>query len=93
MPDSDKQEMLLLAIDTLKAQYETLQNPCIALIISRHYRLLSVLAIAKHKQERYAEHSRLWLTRHAANPRHSQKMQTQLSDFVQLSGFNASALP
>ncbi|WP_411727850.1 hypothetical protein [Methyloglobulus sp.] len=92
MPDSDKQEMLLMAIEYLKIQYDSLQNPCIALYISRHCRLLSLLNIPNNKQESYAQHSKSWLTCHMANPRHSQEMQTQLSDFVQLSGFNSSAL-
>ena len=40
MSDNDKQETLLMAIEYLKIQYESLQNPCIALHISRYYRLL-----------------------------------------------------
>lgn len=92
MPDSDKQEMLLMVIDTLKVQYEALQNPCIALYISRHYRLLSLLNIPSSKQESYAKHSKSWLTRHTANPRHSPKMQNQLNDFVQLCESNSLTL-
>ena len=40
MSDTDKQEALLMAIEFLKIQYGSLQNPCIALHISRYYRLL-----------------------------------------------------
>jgi hypothetical protein len=84
MSDNDTQEALLMAIEYLKIQYDSLQIPCIALYISRYYRLLSLLNIAKNKQESYAKHSKSWLTCHTADPRHSQKMQNQLSDFVQL---------
>lgn len=89
MSDNDKQETLLMAIEYLKIQYEALQNPCIALHISRYYRLLSLLNIAKNKREGYAKRSKSWLTCHTANPRHSQKMQNQLNDFVQLYEFNS----
>ena len=47
MSDNDKQEALLMAIEFLKIQYESLQNPCIALHISRYYRLLANLNIAR----------------------------------------------
>lgn len=36
MSDSDKQEVLLMAIEYLKIQYDSLQNPCIALYISQY---------------------------------------------------------
>jgi hypothetical protein len=88
MSDNDKQEALLMAIEFLKIQYESLQNPCIALHISRYYRLLSDLNIAKNRQKSYDKHSKSWLTCHISNPRHSQKMQNQLNDFVQLHEFN-----
>ncbi len=92
MSDNDKQEVLLMAIEYLKIQYESLQNPCIALLISRYYRLLSLLNIAKNKREGYAKQSKSWLTCHTANPRHSQKMQNHLNDFVQLCEFNSLTL-
>ena len=92
MSDNDKQEALLMAIEYLKIQYESLQKPCIALHISRYYRLLSLLNIAKNRQKSYAKHSKLWLTCHINNPRHSQKMQNQLNDFVQLHEFNSLPL-
>jgi hypothetical protein len=92
MSDNDKQEVLLMAIEYLKIQYESLQNPCIALLISRYYRLLSLLNIAKNKREGYAKQSMSWLTCHTANPSHSQKMQNQLNDFVQLYEFNSLTL-
>ncbi|MCK9394123.1 MAG: hypothetical protein M0Q44_00835 [Methylobacter sp.] len=88
MSDNDTQGMLLMAIEYLKIQYESLQNPCIALCISRNYRLLSLLDIAPNKQRRYAEYSKSWLTSYTASPRYSQKMQNQLNDFTQLYDFN-----
>jgi hypothetical protein len=88
MSEKDQQEALLMAIEHLKTQYEALQNPCIALLISRYYRLLSVLNIVKNKQEKYAKSSRTWLTFHINNSRHSQKMQNQLNDFIQSHEFN-----
>jgi hypothetical protein len=92
MSDSEEQEVLLMAIEYLKIQYGSLQNPCIALYISRYYRLLSLLDIAKSKQERYAEHSKSWLARHTANPRYSHDMQNQLNDSIQLCEPNSLTL-
>ena len=88
MSDNNQQETLLMAIEYLKIQYESLQNPCIALHISQYYRLLANLNIAKNRQNSYAKQSKSWLTCHISNPRHSQKMQNQLNDFVQLNEFN-----
>lgn len=89
MSDSDKQEVLLMAIEYLKIQYDSLQNPCIALYISRYYRLLSLLNIPNSKQESYAKQSKSWLTCHTTNPRHSPKIQSQLNNLVQLCDFNS----
>ncbi|MDD5578574.1 MAG: hypothetical protein PHY16_04745 [Methylobacter sp.] len=88
MSESDKQEVFLMAIEYLKIQYESLQNPCIALRISRYYRSLSLLNIAQNKQERYAKYSKSWMTSLISNPGHSQKIQNQLNDFIQLHEFN-----
>lgn len=88
MSDNENQEVLLMAIEYLKIQYQSLQNPCIALYISRYYRLLSLLNIAENKQEKYAVHSKSWLACHIANSRLSQRMQNQLNDFVALHEFN-----
>lgn len=82
MSDNDKQEALLMAIEFLKIQYETLQNPCIALHISRYYRLLANLSTAKNRQKSYAKHSKSWLACHISDQKHSQKIQNQLNDFV-----------
>ena len=88
MSDMDKQEALLMAIEFLKIQYESLQNPCIALHISRYYRLLADLNIAKNRQQSYAKHSKSWLSSHINNKNHSHKIQNQLNDFVQFYEFN-----
>lgn len=88
MSEKDQQETLLMAIEYLKTQYEALQNPCIALLISRYYRLLANLSVAKNKQEKYVKYSRTWLTCHINNSRHSQKMQNQLNDFIQPHEYN-----
>jgi hypothetical protein len=88
MSDIDKQEALLMAIEFLKIQYESLQNPCIALHISRYYRLLADLNIARNRQISYAKHSKSWLANHIKNQNHSHKIQNQLNDFVQFHEFN-----
>jgi hypothetical protein len=88
MSDKDKQEALLMAIEFLKIQYESQQNPCVALHISRYYRLLANLNIATNRQNSYSKQSASWLTCHISNPRYSQKIQNQLNDFVQLHEFN-----
>ena len=54
MSDKDKQEALLMAIEFLKIQYESLQNPCVALHISRYYSLLANLNIVKNRQNSYS---------------------------------------
>ena len=87
MSDNEKQEVLLIAIDTLKVQYKLQQPPCVALLIARYYRLLSVLNISQCKQEKYSEQSKSWIVLHAANPRHSQKIQALLDAFIQLNEF------
>jgi hypothetical protein len=87
MSDNEKQEALLIAIHTLKVQYKLQQPPCVALLIARYYRLLSVLNISPSKQEKYFKQSKSWLVLHAANPRHSKKIQDLLNDFIQLNEF------
>jgi len=87
---TDKQEVLLMAIEYLRIQYETLQNPCVALYISRYYRLLSLLNIASNIKESYAEHSQSWLNRHIKSPTYSLKLQNELNQYVQIE-FNSAA--
>jgi hypothetical protein len=87
MSDHDKQEALLMSIEFLKIQYESLQNPCIALHISRYYRLLANLNFAKNRQNNYVKQSKSWLACHISDPRYSRKIQNQLNDFVQLHEF------
>jgi hypothetical protein len=84
MSDNENQEVLLMAIEYLKIQYADLRNPCIALYISRYYRLLSELNSIQNRQASYAQHSQSWLNCHTANAGYSQKMQMQLNDFVTL---------
>ncbi|MDP3876336.1 MAG: hypothetical protein Q8Q50_05085 [Methylobacter sp.] len=83
MSEKDQQETILMAIECLKKQYACCQTPCIALLISRYYRLLENFSVAKSKQEKYAEYSKSWLTCHINNPKYSQKIQAQLNDFIQ----------
>lgn len=84
MSENENQEVLLMAIEYLKIQYADLQAPCIALYISRYYRLLSEFNTVQNRQASYAQHSRSWLIRHADNPRHPHKLQSQLNDFITL---------
>lgn len=88
MSEKDQQETLLMAIEYLKSQYKSLQTPCIALLISRYYRLLANFNIAKGKREKYAKYSKSWLTCHISNSRHSPTMQHRLNDFIQPHEFN-----
>jgi hypothetical protein len=93
MSDDDKsQGMLLLAIEYLEVQYQFLQNPCIALLISRQYRLLANSTIEENQQGKYADHSKSWLTFYITHQNHSQKMQNQLNDLVLLRDFNSLTL-
>lgn len=87
MSKKDQQEILLMAIEYLKTQYEALQNPCIALLISRYYRLLGNLSTFKNK-EKYVKYSRTWLACHTNDPRYPQRIQHQLNDFIQPHEFN-----
>jgi hypothetical protein len=89
MSDNDSQNLLLLAIEQLKINYEALHYPCIALLIAKHYRSLSNANFTKDQQEDYANYSKSWLTCYVSNQRHSQKMQNHLHDFIQLCEFSA----
>lgn len=88
MSDNENQEVLLMAIDYLKIQYSALQNPCIALYISRYYRLLSELNSIQNKPTSYASQAHSWLIRHTDSPRNSPKLQMQLTDFIVLHEHN-----
>jgi hypothetical protein len=92
MSDNDKQQIVLMAIQHLKVQYKSLQNPCIVLLISRHYRLLSDSCIDEDKREVYANDARRWLTYYIKEQNHSIKLQTYLNDFVFLREPNCSVL-
>lgn len=91
MSEKDQQETILMAIEHLKNQYESLQSPCIALLISRYYRLLVSFNVTKDKQKnhtRYAKYAKTWTTCYIDNRRHSRTMQLQLNDFIQPPEFN-----
>ncbi len=51
MSETDEQEVLLMAIEYLRIQYDSLQKPCVALYISRYYHLLSSLNVASNKKK------------------------------------------
>lgn len=92
MSNHENQEVLLLAIEYLKIQYKSLQNPCIALLISRYYRLLANLSMTNNIREKYVKHSNSWLACHVSNPEHSEQMQNQLNQLVQLNQLNQPTL-
>jgi len=90
MSEKDQQETILMAIEHLKNQYKSVQSPCIALLISRYYRLLVNFNVTKSQQKKYAKYAkyaRAWITCYINNPRHSRTMQHQLNDFIQPSEF------
>jgi hypothetical protein len=63
MSEKESQEVLLLAIEYLKTQFDSNQNPCSALYIARYYRLLSSLkSVSTYDQKKYADCSASWLT-------------------------------
>lgn len=80
----------LLAIDHLKRQKQYLQNPCIALLISRQYRLLANSVFEKEQQENYALNARLWLRLYINHYQHSKKMRHQLHKLMLLDELNQS---
>ncbi|SJM89529.1 hypothetical protein CRENPOLYSF2_120006 [Crenothrix polyspora] len=87
MTENDTHRMLLMAIECLLDQYNSLQTPCIALQISRHYRLLANLTLSPKKQRRYTRRAKSWLAYYIKNESHPQKIQNQLDDFVWLHEF------
>lgn len=91
MSNANQQNLLLATIAQLQAQYELLPKPCVALLISKHYRVLANLANTQKQQQRYADEKLFWLNCYINNQRHSEKMQHQLHDFIQFheSAFNA----
>ncbi len=81
MSDNDKQEVLLLAIEYLKTQFNCQQNPCVALYIARYYRLLGSLKnISNSEQKRYVIDSTAWLTQHVHNPAHVLDIQMSINN-------------
>ncbi|WP_394752380.1 hypothetical protein [Crenothrix sp.] len=88
MTEKDAHKMLLMAVEYLKTQYDLLKTPCIALQVSRHYRLLANLTLSPKKQRRYTRRSKSWLAYYIKSKQHPLKMQNQLNDFIQFYEFN-----
>lgn len=86
MSENDKREVLLLAIEYLKTQFNSQQNPCVALYITRYYRLLGSLKnISNYEQKKYVDHSTAWLTRHIHKPEHVLDIQMEIHNQEYLS--------
>lgn len=60
MQDDKKHELLISAIDYLKIQYAMGQSPCLALVISRHYRLLAESCAENYSKTNYVSQSGSW---------------------------------
>lgn len=89
MSENDKREVLLLAIDYLKTQFDCQQNPCVALYIARYYRLLGSLKnISSYEQEKYVNYSTAWLARHIHKPEHVLDIQMSIHNPEYLSEAN-----
>ena len=87
MFNADEQSLLLTTIEHLQLHYEFLPKPCIALLISKHYRVLSNLPITKDQKQNYGDKEAFWLACYINNQRHSKKMQSHLHDFIQFHEF------
>ncbi|MGZ8137662.1 MAG: hypothetical protein ACXW1W_18990 [Methylococcaceae bacterium] len=89
MSDNDKQSLLLIAVEHLIQQhYQSAPNPCIALSISRYYRLLANANSRTDKQEKYTAHAKQWLACYINNSGYPPKIQDRLHDLVQFPEFN-----
>jgi len=65
---NDKQHVLSSAIDCLKARnYADGQPACLALVISRHYRLLAESCAENHQQINYINQSSAWFSGYLKN--------------------------
>jgi len=60
MQDDKKHELLISAIDYLKVQYAMGQSPCLALVISRHYRLLAESCVENNSKTNYVNQASSW---------------------------------
>lgn len=90
MSDEDNQATLIMAIEALTIQHHALQHPCIALYISRCYRLLAEQEIMGAKRNQYLEHAHAWLDQHIGHQRHPQRLQRWLQDTRDLQPSNVS---
>jgi hypothetical protein len=89
MSENESQEVLLLAIEYLKTQFNSQQNPCVALYIARYYRLLGSLKnISHYEQKKYVDHSTVWLTRHVHKPEHIFDIQMEIHNPEYVSELN-----
>jgi hypothetical protein len=64
MQDDKKHELLISAIDYLKVQYAMGQSPCLALVISRHYRLLAESCAESSNKTNYVNQASSWFGRY-----------------------------
>jgi len=60
MQDDKKHELLISAIDYLKVQYAMGQSPCLALVISRYYRLLAESCVENNNKINYVNQASSW---------------------------------
>jgi len=75
-------------MDQDKSQFSHIPNPCIALFISRQYRMLASVAIDKSQQEDFYINAKLWLDIYMELICNSQARPHRLSVFMQLNELN-----
>ncbi len=85
MSDEDLEAVILKTVEYLENEYACHHKPCIALLISRQYRLLS--GLKNNHENGYLNDAFSWLYRYTRDKTHSQKIQTQLLDFIQFESF------
>jgi hypothetical protein len=85
MSDEDLEAAVLKTVEYLENEYDCHHKPCIALLISRQYRVLS--GLNNNYENRYLNDAFSWLIRYARDKSHSQKIQIQLLDFIQFESF------
>jgi hypothetical protein len=85
MSDEELEAAVLKTVEYLENDYACHHKPCIALLISQQYRLLS--GLNNNHENDYLNDAFSWLYRYARDKSHSQKIQTQLLDFIQFENF------
>lgn len=68
----------------MKTHFFFPENPCLALHLCRHYRLLADTSNDEKARERYKQNAAACLASYIGHPSHSAKLQNQLTDFVLL---------